>query len=207
MCSVGRVSRTGGRNSVAAWIIGVVCLAVVVTLLVLALPVLPATPGWVRDLFGSEETSEEVVDEPGALANNCRDLYADAQWAGLQWTPESALVPSTDAPQTTVPEVTEALDPQVRVTCDWSSEDGTISTTVAEVGSDAGDIIAAGLPEKGFTCTEITEVADRVRCVRSTDEGALETIEAGSGLWVSSLHEGWTPDQYASRIALRVWAE
>lgn len=204
------MARTGGRSAVFAWIVGSLCAAVVITLAVLTLPLLPIGATW----FGGEATPE-ASDAPAREAvpgepRECQDLYGDALWAALRWTPSAELEVSRDAPATAATGVVDTLTPDVRFTCAWTSERGEISTTYADVPADAPSVIRAVLPEEGFTCDK---VADRIRCTRTTTEGegdeaiqAVETIEAGDGRWLSSVQHGWHPQAYAGRTADRVWA-
>src|SRR5690606_28533986 len=126
-------------------------------------------------------------------ATECRDLYVDALWSSLVWAPESLLDQSTASPTTTATDVVEALAPSVRMTCDWRSSTGTISTTVAAVAADAGAIVTAALPSLGFTCAQNGE---RIRCVRE-DGDLTESIETGRGLWLSSSQNAWYPADYS----------
>ncbi len=204
----------GGRNTAFAWIVGVVCASVVAVLAVAAIPMFPAAGGWVA---GAVEQVRGVLDPGYSPApapqeddeaptddglSECRDLYGRAQWATLRWTTGSELAASVDPPVTTATALVEALQPTVSMTCVWTSDEGRISTTLATVPTDAGAIAAAALPTLGFTCEK---QADRMRCQR-TDGDALETVEAGGGLWVSSSHDGWRPSGYASGVAESVWA-
>jgi hypothetical protein len=198
------VARIGGRNTVFAWIVGLACAGVVGALAVLALPMFPASVAWLG-AFSAGPTSAPVADgadtaAPG-LPTECRALYRDELWNTLKWTPDAVLAPSTDAPVTTAAPLVGALAPAVLLTCGWTSAEGTVSTTLAQVAPDAGDIAAAALPASGFSCADVD---DRTRCTRT--EGALtETIEAGGGLWLSTSESGWHPDRYVERVAERVW--
>ncbi|GAA3906488.1 hypothetical protein [Microbacterium invictum] len=197
------MARVGGRNAIFAWIVGLVCAAVVVGLGVLALPMLPATVGWMAQQAGDRPpgatTADDELDPTDPV--ECRDLYVDALWSALVWTDESVLTPSTDAPTTTATPVVEALSPVVRMTCSWKSDKGEIHTTVATVATDAGAIATAALPGLGFACTEQEA---RVRCVR-TEEELTETIETGGGLWLSTSQNAWYPVDYHRRVADRVF--
>lgn len=190
-----------------AWIIGVVCVGAVAALVLLALPILPFSV----DLFRQgNDTASQSPDTDAVTDGSCREMYVEPLWATLEWTPGSSLEVSTEAPDSAAPEVVTALDLVVDVRCDWTSDRGTIATTRASVASDAGDILRSALPPLGFVCTDITEGAPRVRCVLvgKNDAGEtirIETIEAGEGTWVSSVQEGWWPEQYATRVGNQVW--
>jgi len=200
------MARIGGRNAVFAWIVGIVCAATIAGLAFLAVPLLPASFTWLTGTLASPVSEPVAADEDEVTAGapaECRGLYADALWAGLVWTPESDLRASTDPPLTTATGLVDALQPAVRFTCAWTSAEGTISTTLADVPVDAGAIAEAALPSSGFSCADHE---DRVRCTRAEGE-VVETIEAGGGVWLSTLQDGWQPSNYASRVAGRVWAD
>ncbi len=199
------MARIGGRNAVFAWVVGIVCAATVAGLAFLAMPMIPASFGWVMGTLTSPVSEPVAADEdeavPGAPAE-CRHLYGDALWTSLVRARESALTPSTDPPATTATALVDALQPAVRFTCAWSSAEGAISTTLADVPVDAGAIAEAALPSRGFACADHD---DRVRCTR-TEGDLVETIETGGGVWLSTTQEGWRPSDYASRVAERVWS-
>ncbi|MGV9194669.1 hypothetical protein ACQ143_10045 [Microbacterium sp. MC2] len=195
------MARVAGRNAVFAWIVGLLCAGVVAGLAYLALPLLPATVDWVAQQNAPDDDAETVDDLDPFEPAECRHLYVDALWSSLTWTPGSVLMPSRDAPTTTATSVTDALQPDVRMTCDWISDSGEIHTTVAAVATDAGAIATAALPGLGFECAEHHA---RVRCVRE-DGDLVETIETGGGLWLSTSQTGWYPADYTRRVADRVF--
>ncbi|MFV0374256.1 hypothetical protein [Microbacterium sp.] len=195
------MARVGGRNAVAAWIIGVLCAAIVIGLAVLAVPLLPGGSTWFGAAPEEEAPAPERAPVPGE-ARECRDLYGDALWASLRWEPGAEISVSRDSPNLTATEVVDALAPAVRFTCAWTSEDGEITTTYADVAADAPTVVKATLPDAGFGCRN---VRDRVRCTR-TDEDVIETVEVGDGRWLSSVQVAWTPTQYAERVADRAWS-
>jgi len=45
------VAQIGGRSRVAAWIVGVLCAAVVVGLIVISVPMVPVVGDWVNSLL------------------------------------------------------------------------------------------------------------------------------------------------------------
>lgn len=182
------MTRIGGRNVVVAWIVGVLCAAVVGVLAFLTLPLLTGA----GSLFGGPDP--EASDAGGGLG--CRDLYSDPLWAALNYEDGSELAESVDPPVTTATALVEALAPQAQLTCTWTADRGSISTTVAQVGSDAGSIAAAALPEVGFSCSDREGVTS---CSR-TDGELIETIEAADGVWVSTSQQSWHPERYASRV-------
>ncbi|MFS0868251.1 hypothetical protein AB3M83_13065 [Microbacterium sp. 179-B 1A2 NHS] len=212
------MARVGGRNTVFAWFVGIVCTAVVVALAVLAAPVFPAATGWVAGAVGQVQRAidpdaaapvdaAEPADAPAdsgdtGLPTQCRDLYDNAMWATLRFTEGAELTASVDAPGFDAPALVEALSPQVMMTCRWTSDAGTVSTTIATVPTDAGAIAAASLPSSGFECAAH---AGRMLCTR-TDGELLETLEAAAGIWVSTSQDAWHPTAYAARVADGVWA-
>lgn len=189
-----------------AWVVGLACAAVIGVLAWTAAPLLPGAAQFVGDQL-NPPTSEAVAGDGDAAAQDgvheCRDLYANALWTSLVWTEDSVLTPSTDAPASSASGLLDALSPQVRFTCDWVSAEGTISTTVADVPADAGAIATTALPALGFACETVEA---RTRCVRD-DDGMRESIEAGGGVWLSSVQDGWHPAGYDTRVADRVWGD
>lgn len=198
------MTRVGGRNSVFAWIVGLLSAAIVAVLVMLALPMMPASLAWLDEQLNGPVSGPQAGDEVAeGLPVQCRDLYEQPLWATLQWAPDSVLTASRDLPATTATGLVGALAPVVRLTCAWTSTEGAISTTLAEVATDAGAIAATALPAAGFACS----AADgRTRCTRA--EGELtETIEAGGGIWLSTSQTSWRPADYHGRVEDAVWAD
>ncbi|KXZ61944.1 hypothetical protein Mlaev_00035 [Microbacterium laevaniformans] len=202
------MARVGGRNAAFAWVVGVACAATVGVLAFLAIPMIPASVSWLGDAAGRSSTSTPAAEATGKAASvdgvpaRCADLYDEALDATLTFAPGAAgLTASSDAPMTTATQLVDALRPQVVFTCTWRADAGTVTTTLADVPTDAGPIAAAALPAAGFTCSSQGE---RTRCTR-TDGDLTETIEAGGGRWLSTSERGWHPSDYVSRIAKRVW--
>jgi len=183
---------------------------------VLAAPLFPAASGWMVDAVGQVQRAidpdavepvdaAEPVDQPAdavGVPAQCRDLYDNAMWAALRFTDGAELTSSADAPVFDAPALVEALAPQVSLTCRWTSDAGTVSTTIATVPTDAGAIAAAALPSDGFACAA---EADRMLCTR-TEGDILETLEAGGGVWLSTSQDAWHPTSYAARVADAVWS-
>ncbi|WP_405371609.1 MULTISPECIES: hypothetical protein [unclassified Microbacterium] len=213
------MSRIGGRNAGFAWFVGVVSAAVVVTLAIVAAPLFPAATGWFANAYREvqltidpdsvpprpEPAPAEAEDpevEQGGPPTECRDLYDQTLWTSLSASTGSEMVSSQDAPASSATALIDALQPSVAMTCAWTADEGSLSTTVAAVPTDAGAIAAAVLPEAGFSCDDST---GRVLCTR-TDGDLIETIETGGGVWVSTSQQAWHPSSYASRVAEDVWA-
>lgn len=199
------MARVGGRNAFIAWVVGIGCAAILGVLAFLAVPLLPASVSWVGNVV-ERPTSQPAADDvqetaPEGTIAECDQLYGEALWAALRFEDGAVLTPSTDAPTTTAAALVSALQPQVQLTCSWTAEIGSVTTTLATVATDAGAIAASALPASGFTCEAIE---DRTRCAR-TDGDLTETIEAGGGLWVSTSESAWHPAGYTARVADRVW--
>ncbi|MBN9177704.1 MAG: hypothetical protein J0I43_10100 [Microbacterium sp.] len=199
------MAKVGGRNAAFAWIVGLVCLGVVGVLGFLALPLIPASVAWVGDTVNRPTSPPDAgdtgVDAATGVPTECAGLYDSALWATMRFTSGAVLTPSVDAPVSTATSLVAALQPQVRFTCAWHADAGTVSTTLAAVPTDAGAIAAAALPGAGFECE--TD-GDRTRCTR-TDGDLTETIEAGGGLWLSTSEQAWHPAEYVRRTGDRVW--
>ncbi|MCR2813753.1 hypothetical protein [Microbacterium sp. zg.Y1084] len=199
------MARTGGRSTWLAWTAGVLSAGIVAALVWLALPGLPAVVGLTGDSLrdGQQVQQAEAADAPEAVTpGECRRLYSDALWAGLSWQPGSELDQDRSVPKTSATVLVDSLAPDVRFTCTWTSEAGSISTTLAAVGSDAGAIAQAALPDLGYGCGVVAD--GRVRCTKAADE-VYETLEFGEGLWLSTTETAWHPERYASRVAEAVW--
>ncbi|MFS0713022.1 hypothetical protein ABC195_04005 [Microbacterium sp. 2P01SA-2] len=191
------MARIGGRNVVFAWIVGVICAVVIGALAFLTAPLVTTGMG-LLGAGGDTGGSAAAADGP----QQCRDLYPEALWVTLQYSPGAQIEQTQDEPVSTAAGLVEALAPEVRFTCTWTSDAGSISTTVASVGTDAGSIAASALPAQGFSCDER---GVRTLCSR-TDGELVETIEAGDGHWVSTSQSTWHPEQYASRVGNAVFA-
>lgn len=200
------MARVGGRNAPFAWVVGIGCVATLGVLAVLALPMLPASLTWVDAAVNPPtQTPVAVSADDDSVAegppSECAQLYDDALWATLRFTPGAVLTPTRDAPATTATSLMTALQPQVLFTCSWHADSGSVSTTFATVPTDAGAIAAAALPGAGFDCVAEDE---RTRCTR-TDGDLTETIEAADGLWLSTTEDAWHPAEYVRRTGDRVW--
>jgi len=198
------MARTSGRSMWIAVPVGVLCAAVVGGLAWLALPLMPTTFAWVGGAVDGSLAPPSSTAAPAAdgVPSTCRGLYNDALWASLSLSPDAILTPGTEPPVTTATTLATALAPQVRMTCTWHGADGaSISTTVADVATDAGAIAAASLPGEGFACT-----ADgaRVHCEKAAGD-VVETLDLGGGTWLSSTMTAWQPERYSERVASFVW--
>ncbi len=191
------MARIGGRNVVFAWIVGVLCAGVIGVLAVLTVPLVSTGMGLLGGSGAGAGGEAAAADGP----QECRDLYPEALWVTLQYAPGAKLEQSQDAPVSTAVALVEALAPEVRFTCSWTSDAGSISTTVGAVGTDAGSIAASALPAQGFTCDER---GARTLCSRTAGD-LVETIEAGGGRWVSTSQSAWHPEQYAGRVGNAVF--
>lgn len=198
------MARIDGRSVWVAIPVGVFCLAAVGALGWLALPMVPAAFGWVGSAVDGSLAAPIRSAAPAASGapTTCRGLYNDALWATLSLAPQAVLTPGATPPVTTATTLATALAPRVRVTCTWHGQGGaSISTTVADVATDAGAIAAASLPGEGFGCTD---QGTRVRCEKTAGD-VVETIELGGGRWLSSTLTAWQPAQYSERVAAAVW--
>lgn len=185
-----------------AWIVGLVCLGVIGALAVIAWPLVQPSLAWVNESADRPAPSASIPADAPVGLTECRDLYDNALWATLVWAPEAELSPSTEPPRTAAVDLVAAVQPQVMFTCDWSSAEGTISTTVAHVPADTGAIAVTALANAGYACSEADT---RVTCTR-TDGETTDTIETGGGMWASTVRTTWAPVQYDSRVAARIWA-
>lgn len=198
------MARVGGRNTFFAWLVGALCAAVIGALLWIAAPMVPQAAVFLGDYFAAP-TSLPVAgdDEVDGPPSECRDLYDDDLWRALVRTDDALLTPSTDPPATvTASGLVDALSPRVQLTCTWTSGEGTVSTTLATVPTDAGAIAQSALPALGFECGD---VAERIRCSLEVDT-RTETIDMAGAVWLSTVQDGWHPESYADAVAKRVWS-
>lgn len=203
------MARIGGRSNWLAVPAGMLCAGVVVALVWLALPMVPASVYWVGETLRTA-TAPQVVpvaqETPAQLAAagaiDCRTLYPDGLWSELTWKGGVLLSQSTAPPATSVTSLTDALAPSTRVTCSWRlQQGGGIVTTLAVVGPDAATIADAALRGQGFTCST---TGGGLRCVRSRGD-VVEDQRFRDGLWLSSVETSWRPEHYGSRLAAQVW--
>jgi hypothetical protein len=205
------MARIGGRNLWIAVPAGLMCGAVVVTLVWLALPMVPASIAWVGDTLRAV-TSRPLAaprDGPGRSPVafddelECNAMYPPDLWTELVWTPDALLSQTRSEPATSVPAVFDALAPTVRLTCSWRARAGamTLSTTLTRVPADAARIVDAALRGAGFSCAEIDEV---LTCARTAGE-VVEEHTVRDGFWLSSVETGWHPEDYGSRIAAHLF--
>ena len=126
------MSRIGGRNAWIAVPAGMLCAAVVGTLVWLSLPMLTVTIAWVGDTLRSARapqpsaTPRQTPAQTAAegVAIDCRTLYADDLWNELMWRPGSLLGQSQAPPATTATSFAYAAAPEVLVTCTWRFDTG-----------------------------------------------------------------------------------
>lgn len=197
------MARVGGRSLWLAWPIGVICAAIVAVLVWLAAPGVPAAIDFVGATLRAS-TSTAAADEAEDAAQpgtDCRDVYPDALWAELVWTPD-VLLSQSAAPPATAPALVAALAPHVRLSCSWRAGEGrSASTTIADVPPDAPVLAQTALTAEGFTCAAEGE---GVHCER-TEAGIVEIHDLRGGVWISSVLTGWMPKDYAAQVASRVF--
>ncbi|WP_203581794.1 hypothetical protein [Microbacterium hibisci] len=203
------MARIGGRNRWIAVPAGLLCLAVVGSLVWLSLPMVPVAIGWVGDTLRSAtaprpaatpaETPARLAAGGGAV--DCRTLYADDLWNELLWRPGSLLNQSMAAPATSATAFSDAATPEVVVTCTWRFDAGGIVTTLARVDAATASVAAASLGGDGFSCEESSAATV---CSR-TRAGVREEHTVRDGLWLSSVETRWHPEDYGARLDHVVW--
>lgn len=204
------MARIDGRSLWLAVPVGVLCAAVVLALLWLAIPMVPVSVAWVGDtLRTSSEQSEAAADEPtpaelveSGTTVDCRDLYPDALWAEMIWHGDVLLGQGSARPGIAMPDIADALGATMRVTCTWRFGDGTsLVSGLASVTADAAPAAEAAFAAAGFACSqgEGGTVCDR------TTAGVTEEHVLRDGLWLSTVQNGWAPAGYGSNLAGHVW--
>ncbi|WP_345801509.1 hypothetical protein AAIB33_18950 [Microbacterium sp. AZCO] len=203
------MARIGGRNLWLAWPAGLVCAGVVGALVYLAAPAVPGTVEFVGDTLRAATSAPVAASglPVGAIALDgsdeidCRDLYPGPLWSELAWSPNVLLTQNLSLPPTSAAALIDALQPAVRVTCQWKGPQGTIVSTLARVGADAATVADASLRGQGFSCEAF---ASGTLC-RRTSGGVLEEHAVRDGLWLSSIETGWMPEAFTARLAAFVW--
>ncbi|MCC2033624.1 hypothetical protein [Microbacterium allomyrinae] len=204
------MARVGGRNSWIAVPAGLVCAAIVGALVWLSLPMIPVTVAWLGDSLrrstepqpavAPSETPAQLAIAGGAI--DCRTLYPDELWNELVWNRAALLNQTVTAPVTEVTSLTDALAPEVLVTCQWRLETGgSIVTTLSRVGDDAVGIADAALRGQGFAC-ESNDA--QVVCTR-TQGSVVEEHSFRDGMWLASVETEWHPDGYGARLDRNVY--
>lgn len=204
------MARTGGRSNWIAVPVGMICTGVVAALVWLSLPMFPVAVDWVGNTLraaSAPRPAPSTVASPAERAAaseplDCRSLYPDTLWAELTWHGRILLTQTAGEPATSVPALTDALDPNARITCSWQIEGvSSIVTSLSAVPDHAADIADAALREQGFSCST-TDGA--LTCIRAS-RGILEEQFIRGGLWLSSIEKRWHPDDYGTRVAAQVW--
>ncbi|WP_194409428.1 hypothetical protein [Microbacterium cremeum] len=203
------MARVGGRNSWIAVPAGLACAAVVAGLAYLALPMVPVSVTWVGDTLRKATTAQPAPAPEESIARqaaggaqiDCRSLYPDDLWNELMWRAGSRLDQSAAAPVTRATSFSDAVTPDVVVTCEWRSADGGIVTTLSRVDADAGTIAEAALAGQGFACASS---AAGLVCTR-TEGGVLEEHTLRDGLWLASAETRWHPEDYGARLERNVF--
>lgn len=207
------MARIPGRNAWLAWPAGLLCATIVAALVWLALPMVPVAITWAGDTLRAATWSPVAASEGEAgpplleeaesdRALDCRRLYPDDLWAEIVWRPQALLTQNLAPPTSSVAALTEALAPQVRVTCVWRFDDGgTIATTLARVSADAAPVAEAALRGQAFECAT---TGDILHCTRSR-AGVVEQHALRGELWLSSVVAADAPDAYGDRLAAELW--
>ena len=202
------MARIGGRNLWIAIPAGLLCAGVVGTLAYLAVPMVPHAVSWVGDMaYNATHLPPPAVEEGTAQSfatvegSDCRALYPDDLWSELVWTPKVLLSQTAAAPAGVDQALMDAVRPDVRVTCTWTTGGGrSISTTLSAVGADTATTAKASLTAAGYRCDE----AAGLRCTR-TDGSVMTESMLRDGLWITTVETAWHPADYSARVATHVW--
>lgn len=203
------MARIGGRNAWIAVPAGLVCAAIVGTLVWLSLPMMPVTIAWVGDTLRSTTAPRPIAPPSRTPAQaaadgdaiDCRTLYADDLWNELLWRPGSLLNQSLAPPATTATSFADAASPDVLVTCTWHFDTGGIVTTLSKVDAAAAAVAEDSLAGDGFSCHA---AAGATVCARTQGE-VLEEHTLRDGIWLVSVETLWHPDDYGPRLDRTVW--
>ncbi|GAA2986306.1 hypothetical protein JOD63_002294 [Microbacterium terrae] len=201
------MARIGGRNRWIAVPVGLLCAAVVGALVWLALPGIPAVVEWTGDTLrrGTAAEAREAEPTPAQLATDgrldCRELYPSDLWSRMLLARDAQLKQDLSAPATAATGLVDALTPEVRVSCRWTGDSGTVATTLAFVETDAAALADPALRGQGFDCSSVD---DTLTCVR-TEAGVLEEHVVRGHLWLATTESTWHPEDYTERLRTYVW--
>jgi hypothetical protein len=197
------MARVGGRNAAFAWVVGVACAATVGVLAFLAIPMIPASVSWLGDAVRRPRRLRPRRRPGGRLdgvPTRCADLY-DAALGDADLRPGCRADGIGGRPDDHRDALVDALRPQVVFTCAWRADAGTVSTTLADVPTDAGPIAAAALPAAQGSPVHRRR-AHAVHAHRrrpdGDDRGRRRSVAVDE-------RAGWHPSEYVRRIAKRVW--
>lgn len=207
------MARIPGRSAWLAWPSGLICAAVVVGLVWLAIPMLPTVAAWSGDTLRAAVSAPTAAPaeskRPSVLETvasgedlDCRRFYPADLWTELTWSPRTMLLQDRTAPATSAVALTEALAPRVSVTCRWTFHTGAaISTTLAQVAEGSGAVAEATLQADGFSCAP---QGAALACTRDR-AGVREEHAFAGDLWLSSVESGSVPEEYGSRLLAATW--
>ncbi len=216
------MAKIGGRNTVFAWLVGVVSLAVVAGLVWLATPMTPVVLAWTGQIVdaalnpgpATPRASPSVTvpppaqDEVAGAPTACGDLYPRALWDQLKAADGTSLDESIEFPPSSVAGLPEALGAQVTVGCAWTDAAGTATVTVADVDPSAIQTAQNILPATGFVCTPLPDIplTDGVRCdLPAGDQSAAETHVLRAGRWLAVVRTFPGPPFDQASAEARVW--
>jgi hypothetical protein len=202
------MAKVGGRSLVLAIPAGILCLAVVMGLVWLAIPAVPFGVQWVGDALRGPTSAPAAEAEHGsgpaapASVEACRGIYTDALWQELAQRAGGDPTQSASAPATSATSLVAALTPAVRETCTWKGAQlGGIVTTVADVTPGSTSVARAAFESQGFSCSGY---GDGIRCLRTTGD-VTEDQSIRGGVWLATTFTSWQPQQYTERIAPQLW--
>lgn len=203
------MARASGRSLWVAIPATVLCIGVLGALAWFARPMLPVAFGWVGDTLRSATEAEQVAESEPAPADvvasdeelDCRDAYPDLLWAELIWRGDTLLGQNRTPPALSMPEIGEALAPQVHVTCSWTFEAGSIVSSLATVDAEAAAVAEGALAASGFTC----EATDAATTCRGEVAGVSEEHVFRGDLWLATVVDGWMPEDYPTRLSAFIW--
>lgn len=220
------MAKIGGRNTVFAWFVGLVSLAVVAGLVWLAAPMTPVVLAWTGQIVDSaldpraappsaQPSPSPTVSVPPPVQNEavgaptvCGDLYPRALWDQLKAADGTSLDESIEFPPSSVAGLPEALGAQVTIGCAWTDASGTATVTVADVDPSAVQTAQNVLPATGFVCTPLPDIplTDGVRCdLPAGDQSAAETHVLRTGRWLAVVRTFPGPPFDQANAEARVW--
>lgn len=211
------MARIGGRSPWIAWPVAILCVGVVVLLVGLALPLVPASVDWAgsalrgtifapsapSDAAGSG-SSDSASSGSAASTSECRGLYTDRLWSELTARNGGDPVRDTAAPTMAAESVAAGLSPVVLQTCTWTgASTGAITTTVSQVSETATAIAESALVSQGYTCARSDS---GVQCSVTNGDVTEEHLLRGD-VWVATQFTAWHPSLYSERVAEHVWSD
>lgn len=194
-----------GRKMWLAAPAAVVCVVVLMALVVLAAPMVPAIGAWIGNTTQNALKAEEPVElVTSSEVHDCRDLYPQELWAEIMWTERPLLSQNRvlllpDAPSEAL---AQSLDISWVLSCQWQRDaPGTIQTSLMQVPDGTVAIAQTTLGAAGYSCAS---TGSAISC-RLEKDGVITLQSFGGQWWLSTVVSDWELDRYGERLTAYLW--